>query len=549
MTGAPRPRLRWLPAGVLALSLALTALLCGWSVHKSTDEAGAELDRQASDFATALANRIQSYIDTLPGLRIFGVLQQSPTDAEFLNYVRAISLERRFPGLALTFMADRVTGPQRAAYVRAVAADRTASPRGHPAFDIKPPGERPQYMVLRHTYPPDRAAFGYDLYDPAQHYRAAVDAALASGQYVATGPLLLARDRFAVHQPLLTSVVIRAAVYAHGVIPPTRQERLETALGVVGISFRTNELVRSVLPQALLQGRRIVITDPQARAAGAADLLFDSDWTRPGGPAPAGGSEAWRTRIHVADRTWDIAVSSLGPPWVVDRSTAWFLALGLALSAALTAMTHILVRANAVAASRVRLATAALQAEKELLRSSEMRYRMLFAHSLDGVMRTLPGGAILAANPAACAMLGRSEAALRMLARDELVDTSDPRVAAMDAQRLATGGAQGPIRMRRADGSLFEAEVATSTYVDADSGEVVASVIVRDVTERRRAEERLRESEDLKASVLDSLSAHVVVLDREGVIVAANEAWRQFGRDNGLGGETSYQVGTSYLAV
>ena len=39
------------------------------------------------------------------------------------------------------------------------------------------------------------------------------------------------------------------------------------------------------------------------------------------------------------------------------------------------------------------------------LRESEERYRMLFDNSVDGVLLTRPDGTVLAANPAACAML------------------------------------------------------------------------------------------------------------------------------------------------
>nr|WP_316639420.1 CHASE domain-containing protein [uncultured Roseateles sp.] len=524
MADAGAPRLRWLPAAVLALSLAATGLLCAWSVRNSTREASAELDRQASAFATALASRIQSYIDTLPGLRMFGVVQKSPSDAEFLHYVQAISLQNRFPGLALTFMADRVSDAQRLEYLRAVAADRSSSTDGHPGFEIRPPGERPVYMVLRHTFPLDLPAFGYDLYDPGQQYRAAVDAAVASGQYVATGPVLLARDRFAKNQPQLTSVVIRAAVYAHGAVPSTPEARLQAARGVVGISFRTNELVRSVLPPTLASSSHIIITDPQARSQAANDLLFDSAWVQAAHPPEAMRSDPWRTRIQVADRSWDVEVHSLGGAWTIDQSTGWLLALGLALSAALAAMTRILVQANRVADSRVRAATGALEAEKENLRRSEMRYRMLFAHSLDGVMRTLPGGAILAANAAACAMFGRSEAELQASARDELIDMSDPRVALMEAQRQATGSAKGVIRMRRADGSTFEADVATSSYVEPESGErMVASVIVRDITERQH----LTEQHQRLAAILDATPDFVGSTDPEGGNIFLNLAARR----------------------
>ena len=46
---------------------------------------------------------------------MFGVVQKLPSEAEFLQYVQAISRQKRFPGLALTFMAELVPNAQRAA--------------------------------------------------------------------------------------------------------------------------------------------------------------------------------------------------------------------------------------------------------------------------------------------------------------------------------------------------------------------------------------------------------------------------------------------------
>lgn len=45
---------------------------------------------------------------------------------------------------------------------------------------------------------------------------------------------------------------------------------------------------------------------------------------------------------------------------------------------------------------------------------------------------------------------------------------------------------------------------------------------------------------------IDALHAHVAVLDRSGRILAVNERWRRFGRQNGA---TSDYVGVSYLDV
>ena len=50
------------------------------------------------------------------------------------------------------------------------------------------------------------------------------------------------------------------------------------------------------------------------------------------------------------------------------------------------------------------------------------------------------------------------------------------------------------------------------------------------------------------AAVLNSLRAHVAILDEQGVILAVNEAWRDFARQNGLP-EQSVGPGMNYLAI
>jgi PAS domain S-box-containing protein len=56
------------------------------------------------------------------------------------------------------------------------------------------------------------------------------------------------------------------------------------------------------------------------------------------------------------------------------------------------------------------------------------------------------------------------------------------------------------------------------------------------------------DTEALLRSTLDALSAHIAVLDRDGTIVAVNEAWRSFARDTGLSG-CEGGLGMNYLSV
>ena len=70
--------------------------------------------------------------------------------------------------------------------------------------------------------------------------------------------------------------------------------------------------------------------------------------------------------------------------------------------------------------------------------------------------------------------------------------------------------------------------------------------------ERRQAAEALRESEKLNRGVLNSMLAHIAVLDRDGNIIAVNDAWRQFAREN-VGDHPGFlartEVGSNYLEV
>ncbi|UTW10071.1 ATP-binding protein [Marinobacterium rhizophilum] len=57
---------------------------------------------------------------------------------------------------------------------------------------------------------------------------------------------------------------------------------------------------------------------------------------------------------------------------------------------------------------------------------------------------------------------------------------------------------------------------------------------------------QLHESEHFVREVLDTLAAHIVVLDESGVILATNRAWRLFARDNGMAPEQVGE-GVNYL--
>jgi signal transduction histidine kinase len=75
-------------------------------------------------------------------------------------------------------------------------------------------------------------------------------------------------------------------------------------------------------------------------------------------------------------------------------------------------------------------------------------------------------------------------------------------------------------------------------------GEIFANALMR-----QQAEQASRESEALSSAVLASLEGLVAVIDKDGVIIAVNEAWSRCARDHHASPLASVPVGANYLDV
>lgn len=87
------------------------------------------------------------------------------------------------------------------------------------------------------------------------------------------------------------------------------------------------------------------------------------------------------------------------------------------------------------------------------------------------------------------------------------------------------------------------------TLLRDEQGQVTGSVAVnRDITEKRQAEQSAHASETLAKATIDSITAHIAILDEQGRIMMVNQAWRAFGANNGLSLDYPWE-GMDYLAV
>lgn len=149
---------------------------------------------------------------------------------------------------------------------------------------------------------------------------------------------------------------------------------------------------------------------------------------------------------------------------------------------------------------------AARRQAETALRESEEHLRTLVATILDSLLLTTADGRILATNEAACRLFGRTEDELIAAGLASLVDPADPRLAAAMAELARSGRFHGELTLRRGDGSRFESELSAATFHDRDAT-AHTSMVIRDITERKRAEDSLRQSKEQMQALTARLQA------------------------------------------
>ena len=136
------------------------------------------------------------------------------------------------------------------------------------------------------------------------------------------------------------------------------------------------------------------------------------------------------------------------------------------------------------------------------------RYRLLSENATDIIWLLRPDGKIVEVNQAAVESYGYSREELLTMNVRELPEPSTLPLLAEHLKQANDGGSNFETLHRRKDGTVFPVEVNTSS---ADfGGEHLIMGIVRDITERKRIETDLRESEERLRLILESVTDYAI---------------------------------------
>ncbi|MEJ2718159.1 MAG: PAS domain S-box protein, partial [Deltaproteobacteria bacterium] len=145
---------------------------------------------------------------------------------------------------------------------------------------------------------------------------------------------------------------------------------------------------------------------------------------------------------------------------------------------------------------------------EEELRASKERYRAVIDNAGVGIDVLDRDGRILQVNQALSDMLGYNEKELGQLSFTDITHPDDREISQRKLEALSRGEIDSyrlEKRYIKNDGSILWGDLSTAVIRDSD-GEHIATVgIIADVTERKKAEEALRESEARVRMKLDSI--------------------------------------------
>lgn len=162
---------------------------------------------------------------------------------------------------------------------------------------------------------------------------------------------------------------------------------------------------------------------------------------------------------------------------------------------------------------------------EERLRESETRFRAMFEQANVGIMQASFDGILLKVNPGFCKIVGYSEEEASGMSLRDLTHPDDYEMEKALTRQLMTGEIPGysiEKRYFRNDGRLVWGQM-TATLVSQSPGEPFYMLaIVEDITERKQAEQALRESENKYRLLMEQASDGIHTYDMQGNFIETN---------------------------
>lgn len=163
-------------------------------------------------------------------------------------------------------------------------------------------------------------------------------------------------------------------------------------------------------------------------------------------------------------------------------------------------------------------------------RESEERFQRYFELGLIGMAITSPAKSWIEVNDQLCEILGYERSELFRMTWAELTHPEDLAANIAAFNRILAGEIDGystDKRFIRKDGQVIHATISVKCLRRADGAVDNFLALFQDISERKRAEEALRASEEKFRGVIEQSADGIVLIDARGAIIDWNRAQEQ----------------------
>jgi PAS domain S-box-containing protein len=186
------------------------------------------------------------------------------------------------------------------------------------------------------------------------------------------------------------------------------------------------------------------------------------------------------------------------------------------------------------------------RAGAELARSEDI-FQSIYEHAAVGIEQVAVDGRLLMANAALCRMLGYDEAELLSKTCEQITHPDDREREALLLAAVLRGERefyQIEKRYLHRNGSPVWVSLTSSMVRDAEKKPLFRAVIIQDISERKQAEEALREEKATLQGIFDATRESIWLIGADCTILSANAtALKRVGRPAGeMFGKTLHEA-------
>ena len=376
----------------------------------------------------------------------------------------------------------------------------------------------PVYFV--HPYVENQKAVGFDLAS-SEARRQALVAARDTGQTIISERIVLVQETQS-----QSGFLAFMPIYRRDMPHDTMETRVASLRGFALGVFRVGDLIESALAGLPTQTALNIRVHDQNAVEGQG-LLFSSDSAKPGTTDSHAEDSEIRDvviskDIQIGGRVWQISFSE--PSGHAHWAEAWaswsILVIGGPVTVLIALILIVLINKNATTSRLVD------ERSRELY-EREAQYQVIFDTSNEGVIRIDENGIIQDANDAVTRMFGYTKAELDGTNVNLLMDPSgrdqhDSYVANSTIVSVRIINKSRDLQGYRKDQTLFPLELSVQRLVLDGRTNFVG--ILRDITERKLGEEKLKRSEEeLNVRVLELEDTQGRLEAQAGDLVALSE--------------------------